>query len=81
MDSSESHPPQECISMDSDICEEGTDQNMDFMDTDEGAENLDVMISIIEEQEKLQEEVLALGDAFVKDVQEQEKWILNTSLD
>ena len=58
MDSSESHPPQECISMDSDICEEGTDQNMDFMDTDEGAENLDVMISIIEEQEKLQEEVL-----------------------
>ena len=78
----ESQPPQDHISMDSVTYKEGGDQNMDFKDHDEGAENLDIMISIIEEQEKLQKQVLALGSAFVKDVQERmKKWILSTSLD
>ena len=46
---------------------------MDFKDHDEGEENLDITISIIEEQEKLQKEILALGSAFVEDVQERMK--------
>ena len=69
----ESQPPQGHIGMDSVTYKEGEDQDMDFKDHDEGAENLDIMISIIEEQEKLKKEVLALGSAFVEDVQERMK--------
>ena len=72
-DSTESQPPQGHIGMDSVTYKEGEDQDMDFKDHDEGAENLDIMISIIEEQEKLKKEVLALGSAFVEDVQERMK--------
>ena len=69
----ESQLPQGHIGMDSVTYKEGEHQDMDFKDHDEGAENLDIMISIIEEQEELKKEVLALGSAFVEDVQERMK--------
>jgi len=69
-DSIESQPPSDHIGMDSVTYKEGEDQDMNFKDHDEGAENL---ISIMEEQEKLTKEVLALGSAFVEDVQERMK--------
>ena len=49
-DSIDSQPPQDHISMDSVTYKEEGDQNMDFKDHDEGAENLDIMISIIQDK-------------------------------
>ncbi len=39
-------------------------------DHDEGGGNLDMMLSILEEQEKLNSDVVTLGNAFIEDVQE-----------
>lgn len=47
------------------------DNNLDScMECDEGSENLDLMLSIMEEQEKLKEDVITLGNAFMEDIQE-----------
>ena len=39
-------------------------------DHDEGAENLDMMLNVMDDQEKLKQDVLTLGNAFVEDVRE-----------
>ena len=50
-------------------------QNTDIMDCDEGRENLDLMVNIMEgreteEQETLKQDVMTLGNAFIEDVQD-----------
>ena len=37
---------------------------------DEGAQNLDLMLSVMEEKDKLKQDVLTLGNAFIEDFQE-----------
>ena len=45
-------------------------QNTDVTDRDEGADNLDMMLNVMDNQEKLKQDVLTLGNAFIEDVQE-----------
>ena len=47
-------------------------QNTDIMDCDEGRENLDLIVNIMEEQEMEEREklIMTLGNAFVEDGQE-----------
>ena len=42
---------------------------------DNGAENLDLMLSMLEEHKKLQHEVITLGNTFIEDVQERIKQV------
>ena len=37
---------------------------------DEGAQNLDLMLSVMEEKDKLKQDILTLGKAFIEDFQE-----------
>ena len=45
------------------------EQISDVLD-DEGAQNLDMMLSVMEEKDKLKQDVLTLGNAFIEDFQE-----------
>ena len=45
------------------------DQTTDNTNYDEGKENLDLMLNVIDEQDKLKQDVLTLGNAFIEDVQ------------
>ena len=40
------------------------------MDYDEGGETLDILLNLIEEQDKQKEDVLSLGNDFIQDVQD-----------
>ena len=53
--------------MQDDMMDIGTNSSTDH---DEGEQNLDMMLSIMEEQEKLKLDVITLGNAFIEDVQE-----------
>ena len=41
----------------------------DFLE-DEVAQNLDLMLSVMEEKDKLKQDILTLGNAFIEDFQE-----------
>ena len=41
----------------------------DFLE-DEGAQFLDLMLSVMEEKDKLKQDILTLGNAFIEDFQE-----------
>ena len=45
------------------------EQISDVLD-DEGAQNLDLMLSVMEEKDKLKQDVLTLGNAYIEDFQE-----------
>ena len=45
------------------------EQISDVLD-DEGAQNFDLMLSVMEEKDKLKQDVLTLGNAFIEDFQE-----------
>ena len=59
-----------CSMMDIDTNNTIEGQNTDVTDRDEGAENLDMMLNVMGDQKKLKQDVLMLGNAFIKDVQE-----------
>ena len=61
------------------IPQETNDATMDIDsghgNTDDGEENLDLMLSMLEEHNNLQHEVIALGNTFIEDVQERIKQV------
>ena len=46
------------------------DQTTDTTIYDEGEQNLDLILNVMEEQDKLKQDVLTLGNAFIEDVQD-----------
>ena len=53
--------------MDTDTAGDQTTYNTNY---DEGEQNLDLMLNVMDEQDKLKQDVLALGNVFIEDVQD-----------
>ena len=65
--------PQEHISNPTDFTETADNNTMDIdtsNNSDEGEQNLELMLNILDEQDKLKTDVLTLGNAFIEDMQD-----------
>ena len=63
---------QGCTPIDSTEMQDDANRGEQISDVleDEGAQNLDLMLSVMKEKDKLKQDVLALGNAFIEGFQE-----------